>query len=110
MKKLLLDLTSIFISVLVVLLKVKTLLIIISMFDITFLNKITFYQAFGIVSLIAVFRVNKKEVLKLIKNFEKHKTKDEKKDFIQEIKVYLYSSIIYLTILLFCYLISIVLK
>ena len=108
MKKLLLALTSIFISILVVLLKVKTLLIIISMFDITFLNKITFYQAFGIVSLVAVFKVNKRLILRLIK--ENEKKKDEKKQFVKEIKVYLYSVITYLAILLFCYLFSIVLK
>lgn len=80
MKKLLLQLIIVLFSFFITLLKAKILLSIITMFNISYLKEFTFYQIIGFIWFLSILEVNKRKVLKLIKETKKAQTKNYYKD------------------------------
>lgn len=111
MKKLLLQLITVLFSFLITLLKAKILLSIIIMFNISYLKEFTFYQIVGIIWFLFVLEVNKRKVLKVIKEVKKIQRKNYYKDvFLKNIEAQLISVFVVISIYYFSLLFSIVLK
>ena len=111
MKKLLLQLITVLVSFLLTLLKATILLRIITLFNISYLKEFSFYQIVGIICFLSILEVNKRKVLKAIKETKKIQTKNYYKDvFLKNIEAQLISVFVIISMYLFSVLFSIILK